>query len=88
MIDLNTEKYMFAIKIIDLNAEMFIEKIILALVFKMNGGGIYMVITLMNYNTTVLLQIFILGFEIWYLGTIIYLLVPCLIHIITKGEYF
>lgn len=48
MIDLNTKEMMFSIKIIDIDTEVSIEKIMVALVFKIDGGGNDIVITLMN----------------------------------------
>lgn len=48
MMDLDIEEMVFAMKIIDLNAEVFAEKIMVTLVFEINGGGIYMVMTLIN----------------------------------------
>lgn len=48
MMDLDAEEMVFVMKIIDLNAEVFAEKIIVALVFEINGGGIYTVMALIN----------------------------------------
>ena len=64
IMDLNIKEMVFAIKIIDLDAEGFAEKIMVALIFKIDGSGIYTAITLMNQNTIVLLQIIILEFKI------------------------
>lgn len=41
-------------KIIDLNAKVFAEKIIIALVFEIDSGSIHIAITLINQNITVL----------------------------------
>ena len=40
MIDLDTKKMVFAIKILDLDAEVSTEKIMMALIFEINGGNI------------------------------------------------
>ena len=73
-------------KMIDLDAEVSVEKIMMALVFEIDGGGIHMAMTLMNQDTTVLLQI-VLGSEIRYLGTVIFPLVLCLVDVVIKDEY-
>ena len=46
---------MFTIKIFDLNAEVFAKKTIMTLVFKINNSNIYMVMTLINQDITMLL---------------------------------
>lgn len=51
-------------KIIDLDTEVSTEKTIVALVFKIDGGGIYTAIVMMNQNTMVLFQIIVLKSEI------------------------
>ena len=49
---------------IDLDAEVFAEKVIVALVFKINSGSIHTAIVLMNQNITILFQIIVLAFKI------------------------
>lgn len=88
MINLNAKKIVFAIKIINLDAEMFIEKVIVAFVFKINGGSIYMVMILINQDIMMLCQIIVLVSEIRYLRTIVFLLVFCFINVIIKEQYF
>lgn len=51
-------------KIVDLNAKMFAKKIIVTLVFKIDGNSIYIKNILSKQNITVLLQIFIQRSEI------------------------
>lgn len=48
MKNLDTEEVVSAIKIIDLDAEVSTEKTMLASFFKIDGGGIYTAMTLMN----------------------------------------
>lgn len=48
MMDLDTKKVVFAVKIIDLDAEVSAEKIMVALIFEIDDSGIYIVMTLMN----------------------------------------
>lgn len=64
MIDLEANKVIFIMKIITLNTEIFAEKIMVALIFEINDSSIYMAITFINQNTTVLFQIIILGSKI------------------------
>lgn len=64
MIDLNTKEVIFIMKIIDLDAEIFIKKTIIAVIFKIDSNIIYIVIILINQDTTMLFYIFALGFEI------------------------
>lgn len=45
---LDVEEMVFTIKIINLNAEIFTEKTIVALIFEINGGSIHMKMTLIN----------------------------------------
>ena len=87
MMDLDVEEMVSAVKIIYLDAEVSIEKKMVALVFEIDGGGIYTAMTLINQDTMVLLQIVVLGFEIWYLETVVFSLVLCLIDIVTRNEY-
>lgn len=54
ILDLDVEKVMSAIKIIDLDAKMSTEKAMVALIFEIDGSGIYIAMTLMNQDTTVL----------------------------------
>lgn len=67
-----------AIKIIDLDTEVFTDKNILTFVFEINDSSIY---------TIVLFQIIILGFDIWYLIIVVFLLGYCLINIVYKNKY-
>lgn len=48
IMNLNTEKVVFAIKIIDLDAEVFVKKKMVTLVFEIYGSGIYIAMTLIN----------------------------------------
>lgn len=86
IINLNIEEVVSAIKIIYLDAEMFVEKTIVAFIFEMNGSGIHTAIILMSQDITVLLQIIALGSEIRYLRTVVFLLVPCLVNVVTKEQ--
>lgn len=88
MIDLNVgEDLVSAVKIINLDAEISVEKIIVVLIFEIDSNGIYTVMILMNQNTIVLLQIVMLKSEIPYFGTVVFSLVFSLIDIITKEQY-
>lgn len=49
---------------IDLNNEIFLEKIMVAFIFKIDDNSIYMAIILINKDIIVLLQIIILGSKI------------------------
>ena len=51
-------------KMIDLIIEVSTEKTMMALVFEIDDGGIYIAMTLMNQDIMVLLQIILLGSEI------------------------
>lgn len=62
--DLDIKKVVFTIKIINLNIKIFAKKTMMALVFEINNGSIHMIITLMNQDIIVLLQIVVLGSEI------------------------
>ena len=64
IIDLDAKKVVSAMKIIYLDAEVSIEKIMVALVFEIDVGNIHTTMTLMNQNTTLLLQIVVLGSKI------------------------
>ena len=46
--DLDAKEVVSTMKIIDLDAEVSAEKAMVALVFEINGGGIYMSIVLIN----------------------------------------
>lgn len=48
MIDLVTEKIIFVIKIIHLDTKIFIKKIIIVFIFKIDSNNIYMAIALIN----------------------------------------
>ena len=48
MMDLDAKKVVSAVKMIYLNAEVSIEKTIVAMIFEIDVGGIYMAMTLMN----------------------------------------
>ena len=85
--DLDAEEVMSIVKIIYLDAEVSVKKTMVALVFEIEGGNIYMTITLMNQDITVLLQIIALGSKIQCLGTIVFSLILCLVDVITKDEY-
>lgn len=87
MMDLDAKERVFVIKIIDLDIKMSAKKTIIALVFEINGSSIYTVMVLMNRDTIVLFQVVLLATEICYLETIIFLLVPCLINVVTKEQY-
>lgn len=67
MMGLNAEKVVFNVKIIDLNTEVSVKKIIVAFIFKIDCSAIYTAIILINQDIMVLLQTFVLGFEIWCL---------------------
>lgn len=73
-------------KMIDLNAEVSAEKIIVALFFEIDSGGIHIVEALMSQDSTAQLQINVLAFKIWYIRTIVFLMVLWLIDIITKEQ--
>ena len=48
IIDLDAKEIIFVIKIIDLDAKVFAKKIIVALIFKIDGVAIYMTMVLIN----------------------------------------
>ena len=87
MMDLDVEEVVFAVKIIGLDAEMSADKAMVALVFEIDGGGIYMAMVLMNQDTTLLFQIVVLASEIWCLGTVIFPLVLRLVNVVTEEQY-
>lgn len=87
MINLNIEEVISAVKIINLDIEISAKKIMIALVFKINNSDIYMTIILINQDIVVPFQIVALEFEIRYLGIIIFLIVSCLIDVVTKEQY-
>ena len=86
MIDLDAEEVVSAVKIIYLDAEVSVEKTMVALVFEIDVGGIHTAMTLMNQDTTVLLQIIVLGSEIRCLGTVVFPLVPRLVDVVTEEQ--
>lgn len=49
---------------INLNTEMFAEKTMMGLVFKIDDNGIYIIMIFINQDTTFLFQIVVLGSEI------------------------
>lgn len=55
MINLDIQEVVVAIKIFDLDVEVFTKKIIVALIFEIECNSIYTAIILMNQNTMVLL---------------------------------
>ena len=60
MIDLNIKEIIFFIKIIDLNGEISTKKVIMVLVFEIDGGSIHIVMALINQDITMLFQIVML----------------------------
>lgn len=46
--DLDIKEVMFIIKIIDLDDKIFAEKAMVSLIFKINSGGIYIAMVLIN----------------------------------------
>lgn len=77
----------FSVKMIDQDAEVSAKKAIIALIFKIDGGGIHMVIFWINQDTTVLFQIVVLVSKIRYLGAITFSLVSYLADVIIKEQY-
>ena len=77
----------FAIKIIDLDAEMFAKKTMVILVFKIDSGEIHTAIALINWDKMVLFQIVVLISEIWCFRTVVFFLVFCLVDVVTKEQY-
>ena len=57
---------------IDLDAEVSAEKTMVALVFEIDGDGIHTGMALIDQDTTVLLQIVVLGSEIRCLGAVVF----------------
>lgn len=74
MMDLNTEEMVSAVKTM------------VVFLFKIDNGGIHMAVALMSQNITVQLHTNLLGSEICYLGTVVFLLVFCLIDVVTKKQ--
>ena len=87
MIHLNAKEIIFAMIIIGLNVKVSTKKIMIALVFEINSGNIYIEIALINQDIIVLLQIVILKSEIWCFETVIFLFICCFIDIVTKDKY-
>ena len=75
-------------KMIDLDAEevVFVVKTMVALLFEIDSSGIHTAVVLMSQDTTVQLQIDVLGSEIRCLGTVVFLLVSHLVDVITKKQ--
>ena len=73
-------------RIIDIHAEVFADKTMVALVFEI-GGSIYAEMALIKQDTTVLLQIIVLGSKIRCLGSVVFLLVLCLVDVVFENEY-
>lgn len=88
MIDLNAEKVISAIKIIDLDTQVSAQKIMVVFVFEINSGNIYIEIALINQDTIVLFQIIMLGLEIRYFKIVIFFLVCSFINLVIKDKYF
>lgn len=63
MIELIVKEMVVVIKIINLDTEVFTEKIMMTLIFKINRSDIYIIITLINQDTIMLFQIIILVFK-------------------------
>ena len=87
MIDLDAKKIVSTVKIIYLDAEVSVEKTMVALVFEINTSSIHTAMTLINQDIIVLFQIVVLVSEIRFLGTVVFLLVPWLVDIVIKDEY-
>lgn len=62
--NLNIEKVLFAVKIINLNIKVFIKKKLVAFVFKINSNNIYTAMISINQDIIVLFLIIILGSKI------------------------
>lgn len=71
-------------KIIDLDIEVSIEKIMVAFVFKIDGSGIHPTMALINQDIIMLFQIVVLESEIWCFATVVFLLVLCFVNIVIK----
>ena len=65
---------------------MSTEKTMVALVFEINFGSIYMAMILMNQDTTILLQTVMLESGIQCLGIVVFLLVLCFVDVVTKKQ--
>ena len=87
MIDLDAEEMMFVVKIIDLHAEVSVEKTIVALVFEIDGSGIHTEIVLIKQDIKILLQIVVLRSKIRFLGSAVFPLVPRLVNVVFEDEY-
>lgn len=87
MIDLDAKTVVSAMKIIDLDTEVSIEKAMVALVFEIDSEDIYIAKVLMNQDIMVLFQIVVLAFKIQCLGIVIFFLVFYLVDIVTKEQY-
>ena len=74
-------------KMIDLDAEISTKKAIVALVFEIGGGGIYIAMILMNQDIMVLFQIVVLMFKICCLGTVIFPLVSLLVEVVIEEQH-
>lgn len=74
-------------KIIDLDAEVSAQKIMVLLIFEIDGNSIHIEMALIDQDTMVLFQIIILGFKICYLKTIVFLLICDLVDNIIKDKY-
>lgn len=72
---------------INLDIKISAEKVIVALIFKINSGGIQIIMAFINQNTILLFWIVILMFEIWCLAITIFFLVSYFIDIITREQY-
>ena len=87
MIDLDAEEVLSAMKIINVDIEVFAEKTMIALVFEIDDGSIHKAMTLMNQHTVVLLPIIVLGSKIQCLRIVLFPLVCRLVDIVTEDEY-
>lgn len=57
MIDLNSKKVLFAIKIFDINIKMFFKKLKIILIFEINNFSIYIIIILIDQDITLLFSL-------------------------------
>lgn len=64
------------------------KKIMIELIFEIDGNGIHIRIALIDQDKIVLLQIIVLVSEIRWLKTVIFLLVYYLVDIVIEDEYF
>ena len=85
--DPDAEEVVSTVKIIYLDAEVSVEKTIVALVFEIDGDSIHMAIILMNQDTTILLKIIMLGSKIRCLKTVVFPLVHRLVDVIIEDKY-